>query len=311
MTRTQLEVRTPYRLDLTIEALRRVRDNPVDVLTADGRYVRVLRDGAATAIVEVTQPRPDAIEVRLSGPGAMAKQDVRTVATMLGIDVDLRSWYRVVQAVPWLAQLARALRGLKPPRYPELWEALCYAIVFQQLSIASASSIMHRLVRRFSAPIAHEGVELYPFPRPEAFVALHESALRAVGLSAMKAAYLKSAARDVLDGRIDARAIEALPSDAACLALQAVHGVGAWSAAVVLLRGLGRLDVFPPTDSGAARKLKLLSANATIDSDELLAALGETRGMLYFHLLLGTVSSSSPQSPQSPDHSRCRVGRDW
>lgn len=287
-SRTLLEVRTPYRLDLTVEALRRVRDNPVDVLTADGRYLRVLREGAATAVVEVTQPQPDAIEVRLSGSG-VAKRDVRTVATMLGVDVDLRDWFRVVRAIPWLARLARELRGLKPPRYPDLWEALCHAIVFQQISVIAAASVMHRLVRRFSASVEYGGVELYPFPRPEAFVATRESSLRAVGLSAMKAAYLKSAARDVLDGRIDARAIEALPSDGACLALQAVHGIGRWSAALVLLRGFGRLDVFPPADSGAARRLRLLSADAMINSDELLAALGETRGMLYFHLLLGAL----------------------
>ncbi len=178
----------------------------------------------------------------------------------------------------------------------DLWEALCYAIVFQQLSIASASSIMHRLVERLSTPVTFEGKRMYPFPRPHAFVATRESSLRVLGLSAAKAAYLKSAGRDVLDGNVDARAIEALPSDAASLALQAMRGIGAWSAAVVLLRGAGRLDVFPPADSGAARKMKILSANSTVDSHGLLAALGDTRGMLYFHLLLGRLrKTGSPR----------------
>jgi DNA-3-methyladenine glycosylase II len=199
----------------------------------------------------------------------------------------LRAWYRAVRPIPWLAELAREFRGVKPPRYPDLWEALCYAIVFQQLSIASASSIMHRLVERLSPPVEFEGVRLHPFPRPEAFVAARESTLRTLGLSAGKAAYVKAAAKDVLDGNVNAQKLQTLPSDAASVALQAIHGVGAWSAAVVLLRGLGRLDVFPPSDSGAARKMKLLSADAAIDSHGLLAALGDTRGMLYFHLLLG------------------------
>jgi DNA-3-methyladenine glycosylase II len=282
-----LGVRTPYRLDLTVEALRRVRNNPVDVWTPDGRYVRAFSDDDSAAIVSVTQPQPDAIEVVVPGVGSQAKRYVHTVATMLGINVDLRAWYRAVRPIPWLEDLAREFRGLKPPRYPDLWEALCYAIVFQQLSIASASSIMHRLVERLSTPVAFKGVRLHPFPRPQAFVAAREITLRSLGLSAAKAAYLKSAAKDVLGGNVDARALEKLPSDEASLALQAIRGVGAWSAAVILLRGFGRLDVFPPSDSGAARKMKILSADHAIDSHGLLASLGNTRGMLYFHLLLG------------------------
>ncbi|MBV8148706.1 MAG: DNA-3-methyladenine glycosylase 2 [Candidatus Eremiobacteraeota bacterium] len=284
--RATLEVRPPYRLDLTVDALRRVPNNPVDAFT-DGRYVRAFSDDDATAIVSVTQPRADAIEVLVSGAGSQAKRYVRTAATMLGADVDLRAWYRAVRPIPWLAELTRALRGLKPPRYPDLWEALCYAIVFQQLSIASASSIMHRLVERLSPAVSFEGVQLHPFPRPQAFVASRETSLRALGLSGAKAAYVRSVANDVLDGKLDARAIEALPSDEASLVLQRLRGVGAWSAAVILLRGLGRLDVFPPADSGAARKMKMLSADHAIDSHGLLAVLGDTRGMLYFHLLLG------------------------
>ena len=70
----------------------------------------------------------------------------------------------------------------------------------------------------------------------------------------------------------------------------ALRGIGPWSAAVILLRGLGRLDVFPLNDSGVAASLKLISGDATIDLDRLLLHLGDQRGMLYFHLLLGRLA---------------------
>lgn len=291
--RTLLEVRTPYRLDLTVEALRRVPSNPVDVMMVDGRYMRAFGDGNETTIVEVAQPRHDAIDIRLTGSGA--KRHLQTVATMLGANVDLRDWYRRVRAFPWLARLTRDLRGLKPPRYPELWEALCHGIIFQQLSIVAAAAIMQRFVERFSTPVENGKVRLYPFPRPQSIAAARESSLRPLGLSAMKISYLKAAAKDVLAGTIDTRAIASLPNDAASCALQTVRGVGRWSAAVILLRGFGRLDVFPPTDSGASRNLKALSANPRIDSEKLLAALDGTRGMLYFHLLLGGLRAMLPR----------------
>lgn len=256
-------------------------------MTPDGRYRRVLSaDGSAT-IIEVSQVQSDTLDVRVTG-GA-PKRCVQLVATMLGTDVDLRDWYRRVKRFPWLAHLAKELTGLKPPRYPELWEALCHGIVFQQLSIVAAAAIMRRFVERFSKPLTHGSVALYPFPRPEAIASARASALQSVGLSRMKAAYLKDAARSILSGCISAASIEALPTDKAVAALQTIRGIGRWSAAVVLLRGFGRLDVFPPLDAGASRSMKLLSANPKVDAANLLQALDGSRGMLYFHLLLGSM----------------------
>ena len=66
-----------------------------------------------------------------------------------------------------------------------------------------------------------------------------------------------------------------------------------WSAAVVLLRGFGRLDVFPPTDSGASLSMKVLSSNPRIDDSKVLESLDGVRGVLYFHLLLGRLHGMS------------------
>jgi DNA-3-methyladenine glycosylase II len=273
---------------LTVDALRRVPGNAVDVMTPDGRYMRALTaDADAPAIVEVSQPLPDALAVRIKGP--RAKGQLQTVATMLGAEVDLRDWYSRVERVPWLARLAQQLRGVKPPRYPELWEALCHGIIFQQLSIVAAAAIMQRFVMRFSTPVSNDSIQLFPFPRPEVIARARMSSLQSLGLSRMKASYLKGAAECVLTGSITADRIESLPSDRATAALKSLRGIGMWSAAVVLLRGFGRLDVFPPLDSGASRSMKLLSANPKIDARRLLLALDGSRGMLYFHLLLGTM----------------------
>jgi DNA-3-methyladenine glycosylase II len=285
--RASLPVRPPYRLDLTVDALRRVPGNVVDIVTPDGRYVRALAHAGSINVIEVEQGSRDALDVTITGPAARAQ--LPTIATMLGTQVDLRDWYRRTKNFPWLAHLAKRLRGVKPPRYPELWEALCHGIVFQQLSIVAAATVMQRFVQRFSKPIAHGSVRLYPFPRPEVVATARANTLRSIGLSRMKAAYLKDAAKGILSGSIDARTIESLPSDGAISALQTIRGIGRWSAANVLLRGFGRLDVFPPTDSGASRSMKILSSDPRIDAQTVLEKLDGLRGMLYFHLLLGTL----------------------
>ncbi|MDQ2866492.1 MAG: hypothetical protein M3R51_09730 [Candidatus Eremiobacteraeota bacterium] len=283
--RTTLVPVTPYRLDLTAQALRRVTTNIVDVLTPQGTYLRALRSADDINIIEVRQESAGVLAVGITGRGAPAK--LETMKTLLGTGVDLRRWYRRVAQFPWLAKLARDLRGVKPPRYPDLWEALCNGIVFQQLSIAAASTIMRRLVDRFSEPMEHEGVPLRIFPGPESILQATEQDLLSLGLSRQKVTYLKNAAGAVKSDAITSARIESLSTSDAAAELQMLGGIGRWSAANILLRGFGRLEVFPMGDTGVAQNIKLLSGDPHIDLEDVLLALGDMRGMLYFHLLLG------------------------
>lgn len=294
---TELPVRPPYRLDLTADALRRLAANVVDVVDDDGTYRRALRDERGTNLLEVRQASARALAVRIAG--AQAQRWMPAVERMLGTQVRLDEWYRRVRPYPWLEFLARELRGLRPPRYPSLWEALTHAIVFQQISIHAAGSIMRRVVEAASEPVEYAGQGFYPFFSAAALMACSDAKLRAAGLSANKVAHLRSAAEAVTSGRIADAEIEALASPQASERLCAIRGIGPWSAAVVLLRGFGRLDVFPMKDSGVARSLRMLSGNPTLDAHELLEGLGPVRGMLYFHLLLGRIRNLVPARPDS------------
>jgi DNA-3-methyladenine glycosylase II len=291
----QVPVRSPYRLDLTADALRRLAANVVDVVAQDGVYRRALRDASGTNLVEVSQAGARSLDVRIAGPRAARR--LPAVENMLGTQIGLDEWYRRVRPHPWLAFLARELRGLKPPRYPSLWEALAHSIVFQQISIHAAASIMRRVIETIGEPIAHAGAVYYPFPQAHELLAATDANLRAAGLSANKIAHLRSAAVMVASGALTDAEIESLQSAQALERLRSVRGIGPWSAAVVLLRGFGRLDVFPMKDSGVARSLRLLSGNPVLNAHDLLESLGPTRGMLYFHLLLGRMRNLVPAAP--------------
>ncbi len=288
----RVPVRRPYRLDFTVDALRRLSANVVNVVAEDDTYRRAVRDAQGTNLIEVRQPAAAYLQVRIAGPGASRR--LALVERMLGVHVTLDGWERRAQAFPWLAALAERFRGLHPPRYPTLWEALAHAIVFQQISIHAAAAIMRRTIEALSQPLEHGEITQYPFPSPRELLKADGEHLRAAGLSANKIAHLRTAAAAVLDAVVVEDAIALLPSPQAAQCLTAVPGIGVWSAAVVLLRGLGRLDVFPMKDSGVARSLSLLSGDPAIDPSALLEALGPMRGMLYFHLLLGRVHRQPP-----------------
>jgi DNA-3-methyladenine glycosylase II len=289
----RLSVREPFRLDLTVDALRRLASNVVDVVTPDGTYYRALQNGSATELVAVRAAGNGGIELRATG--RRGERWLPIVERMLGAHVDLTQWYARAGRIPWLRPLATALRGVKPPRYPTLWEACAHAILFQQISIHAAAAIMRRAVELLGESVTASGLRCVAFPPPDRWLDAGDGPLRAAGISGNKIRHLRSAAEAIVGGRISDAALQPLSTAEAAERLREVRGIGAWSAAVILLRGLGRLDTFPLRDSGVARSLSLLSGEAHVEQTALLEQLGDMRGMLYYHLLLGRMHNLAPR----------------
>jgi DNA-3-methyladenine glycosylase II len=286
---TTLAVRPPFRLDLTANVLRRLSTNVVD--TFDGTTYRRLLGGAEPSLLGVAQIAADRVRVSLDGPAAARIDPTVLVARMLGTDADLEPFTAAAARVAWLAPIVRGALGVKPPRYPTLWEACVNAIVYQQISIHAAGAILRRVIERYAQPFDLGDARLFAFPPPETIAAADAEELRGVGLSINKVVALRVVARAVIDGEIDEAALAELPTPELLEALVTHRGIGPWTAAVIALRGFGRLDLFPMNDSGVARSVRDLSGRADVDVPALLALLGEQRGMLYYHLLLGRLAA--------------------
>jgi DNA-3-methyladenine glycosylase II len=91
-------------------------------------------------------------------------------------------------------------------------------------------------------------------------------------------------------GRFDPEELAALPDDEAVARLGALRGVGRWTAEYVLLRGLGRTNVFPGDDVGARNNLRRwLHLAEPLDyqgTRQTVARWQRYGGLVYFHLLL-------------------------
>jgi DNA-3-methyladenine glycosylase II len=289
----EVPVAAPYRLDLTVTALRRLSTNVVDILTPHGQYIRAHRGANGPIISRVTQVRSDALGVTIEGDVREHARTLALVRLMLGVDRDLSQFDGAAATIPWLAPLVARMRGVKPPRYPSLWEACANAIVFQQVSLRAASTIMHRLIVALgqSVDIEDAGVRVYTFPTEESGRSASDSLLRSVGLSANKVGALRRVLDAVASGMLDAAALDECASRDAAAVLRRIKGIGPWTAAVILLRGLGRLDVFPANDTSVASNIALVAGAAPLDVSHLLEDLGSQAGMLYFHLLLARLES--------------------
>lgn len=158
---------------------------------------------------------------------------------------------------------------------------------------------MGRLTMALSEPVERGGVRLYRFPSPGQVLSAPDSLLRRAGLSAGKLATLRRVADALGAGALDQAQLERLTSPDVAALLRSIKGIGPWTAVVILLRGLGRLDVFPANDTSVARNLTLVGGPVPLDVETLLDTLGPERGMLYYHLLLGRLETRGdlPPSP--------------
>jgi hypothetical protein len=116
------------------------------------------------------------------------------------------------------------------------------------------------------------------------------------------AATLRGVARAIVRGELDESALEGAPRAVALERLTSLPGIGPWSAGLIMLRGLGRLDVFPKGDVGVARGLSNLLGVAEAALDHAVERFGERPGELYFcslgaSLLLRGFIRPPPLSP--------------
>lgn len=310
--RFTIEVRPPFRLDLTVWALRRRPHNTIDAW--DGTtYTRTLVAEGTPLLVAVRQqtdggPRRVrlAVELRRRGeaPSEAGRAEVRrTLEQMLGLGIDLVGFYELAAADDRLAGLAKRFRGVRPPRFASVFEALVNAVACQQLSLTVGIHLLDRLAAVYGPEVALRGARP-GFPTAERLAAAEPSHLRRLGFSLTKARTLVGLARRVAAGTLDLDALAQADDEAATAALVALPGIGRWSAEYVLLRGLGRLGVLPGDDVGARNNLRRrfeLPASAGYDE---VVALAEGwwpyGGLVYFHLLLDALAVAGHLEAAAP-----------
>jgi DNA-3-methyladenine glycosylase II len=285
----------PFRLDHTARALQRRAINAVDRF--DGSiYRRILIVDGRPLDVEVAQIAPPELPmlrviVRGAGLARCARSSVTSaLARLLGLDRDLAEFYRTAASDPVLRPLAQAFCGLKPPRFATLFETLLNAFACQQVTLSLGVLLLNRLAEACAPALDGPGGRAFAFPSPEDLAGRAPDELRALGFSRQKARAIIELARALAEHRLDLDAIEHFDDRAAVARLCALRGVGRWSAEYVLLRGLGRLHVFPGDDVGARNNLqRWLGLLEPLDYDGVQRTLAKWQpfqGLVYLHLLL-------------------------
>jgi DNA-3-methyladenine glycosylase II len=289
-------VPAPFRLDLTVWTLRRQGTNVIDQW--DGQwYTRVLVFDNVPVKLTVAQsspPHDPELAVRLQSceqlPPTVQAVAQALLQKLLGLSVVLQPFYLLAGHEPALERLARQFSGVRPPRFPTVFEALVNAIACQQVSLAVGILLLNRLAERCGLAFSAGDATMHAFPRPADLLDVPEGQLKQLGFSPQKARALKELACSVANEDSRLELLERASNDEALAYLKTLRGVGRWSSEYVLLRGLGRLNVFPGDDVGGQNNVQQLLGLSTRpgydELQELTAQWYPYAGFVYFHLLL-------------------------
>lgn len=173
---------------------------------------------------------------------------------MLGLENDAQAFEARAARDPLVARLVAGRTGLRPPMTANAFEALVWAVVGQQVNLSFATNLRRSVIGMAGQRI--RGSELMLHPSASEIANLDIGDLVKVKFSRSKADYLIGAAQAMVKGDID---LEQLKDASAVLAersLKAVRGLGPWSAAYIMMRGLGFSDCILIGDSGLNEGLK-------------------------------------------------------
>lgn len=135
----------------------------------------------------------------------------------------------------------------------DLFTALVNSIVGQQIS----SKAMETVWRRFE--------ERFPHITPEAIDKATIEEIQQCGMSMRKASYIKEAASKIVSGELNVEELYKLSDEEVIEKLSALHGVGIWTAEMILIFCMQRPNIMSWGDLAIQRGLRMLYHHRKID----------------------------------------------
>ncbi|MEK4027494.1 DNA-3-methyladenine glycosylase [Pseudobacillus sp. FSL P4-0506] len=200
------------------------------------------------------------VEFLISTPSGPSRQKVgEYIWEWFDLEQDVEGFYRAAHQDQILKKLAHQYDGLRIICIPDLFEALVWAIIGQQINLAFAYTLKRRFVEHFGECLVFEGEIFWIFPSFEKIASVSVDDLRELQFSARKAEYIIGIAKAMTNGELTKEwLLQQKDYQQVKKSLMAIRGVGAWTADYVMMKCLHDTSSFPITDVGLHHALKNL-----------------------------------------------------
>src|SRR5690625_1245674 len=172
------------------------------------------------------------------------------------LDRDIIPFYEMAENDPILQNLVKKYKGYRIIGIPDLFEAITWAIIGQQINLTFAYRLKRRLIEHFGEKIVWEGHEFWLFPQPEQIATLKVADLRELQFTNRKAEYIIDIATLMSNGEMSKETLREKEYHDLKKTLLHLRGVGNWTADYVMMRCFNRPEAMPIADVGLHRALQ-------------------------------------------------------
>jgi DNA-3-methyladenine glycosylase II len=233
----------------------------------DGRVCKALSIEDETPVVEVSGDDGSGLVIRFLGETTPSRKWIRAavaryVRDWFDLDTDLLPFYHLAETDELLGRAVSRFNGLRNVGIPDLFEAVCWGIIGQQINLTYAFTLKRRLVESFGRRVECDGELYWIFPTPGDIAALTVEDLSGLRMTVKKCEYLIDTARLIAQGKLTKELLLAEQDyKKAERMLVKIRGIGPWTANYVLMRCLRIPSAFPIDDVGLHNAIKHLSGS--------------------------------------------------
>ncbi|MFB7640802.1 DNA-3-methyladenine glycosylase family protein [Peribacillus butanolivorans] len=247
----------------------------------DQKIYRALFVENETILVEIRAENDTMIFVRFLGRTTSIEEHVHEAVSLyirqwFDLDTNLLPFYELAKNDPLLQRPVSQFYGLRNMGIPDLFEAIAWGILGQQINLTYAYTLKRRLVERFGKSVEYEGEKYWLFPTPEVIANLTVEDFVEMKMTVKKCEYLIGVAQLMVRGDLTKEELlNAKDVKAAEKMLTKIRGIGPWTANYVLMRCLRFPAAFPIDDVGLHNSMKLvMETEAKPTKEEILKLSG-------------------------------------
>lgn len=228
------------------------------------RIYRAISIEHETPVVEIRADHDNVINIRFLGNTMPTRKWVRAavaryVRDWFDLDTDLLPFYDLAKTDVLLQRAVNEFNGLRNIGIPDLFEAICWGIIGQQINLTFAYTLKRRLVEAFGRHVECEGEKYWIFPTPHDIAALRVEDLNGLRMTVKKCEYLIGVAQLMAEGKMTKELLlDCGDYKKAEKMLVKIRGIGPWTANYVLMRCLRIPSAFPIDDVGLHNAIKYL-----------------------------------------------------
>jgi DNA-3-methyladenine glycosylase II len=233
--------------------------NEVLHIAENGCIRKLLKINNKLVLFELNEGGNEGIEVKILSQNAdenIANEIQKYVKQWLDLDTDLSLFYALAENDVVLRLLVKKYAGLRLIGINDLFEAITWAIIGQQINLNFAYKLKKRWIEQFGESLEFEGKRY--FLHPDFHIATendYEDLLK-MQFSKQKAEYVIRVAQCFQGGEISFEKLQKMSFEEAKNTLCKIKGIGNWTANYALMKSLRFPQAFPMEDVGLHNALK-------------------------------------------------------